>query len=223
MTSRLGITTHFRVTDQALFECWLESLDLRTVSRTVDEYFDTPDLSFYKKDVLIKLENNRILEIGRIAHNKYDTQTVRDQRLQQGRFFVPFDTTQISQLSECLAQAQLKKPHPFLFSYFLNVNGLKSLITFDQTRKTYRNKALPFINILVDELPLLGMFVTFELGSTAYLYSLNNFKSDIACLTKTLPIIPCEKDYMDLAIKSAGIEQHKQKQIDHKNLSVVLR
>ncbi len=218
MTHHLELATHFLVTDQMRFEHWITSLDLSSICRSIDEYFDTYHLSFYKRGIFIKLINKNTLEIDCTIHNPSGKDTDQDQQTQCYRFPVPFDSTQMSQFNECLTRTQLKKPHPFFFAHFLNTNHLQSFTTIDQTRKVYKTKDLPFINILVDELSLLGTFVTFELSSNVDLDTIDNIKSDIEHLTKTLFLSPYNGNYVDFALQATEITPNP---IDSKDLSAV--
>lgn len=145
----------YRLVEGGSLDQWIETLDLNIISRTTDEFFDTQNGTFFKRGIFIKLRNSHLLEISanpaHITEDRNAGYTIRDYH-----FPVPFDPHKMETFHELEGLIGLKRPHPFLFAHFLGCNKLRSLITLDKIRKTYRTATAHLITIAVDQFSGLG-------------------------------------------------------------------
>ena len=201
----------YRSVEGRSLDQWIESLDLNVISRATDEYFDTIDGAFFKRGIFIKLKNSHLLEISANPAHSHEVipseHTIRDYR-----FPVPFDPHKMGSFYELEELIGLKRPRPFMFSHFLGCNSLRSLVTLDKIRKTYKNQAAPLINIAIDQFSGLGTFVEFTAINSAVPYPVEAFTADVHRLVKNLPLIPFNDGFVELALRETDAELYLQGQ-----------
>lgn len=182
----------FYVTDENLFDQELETFSLLRMTRVTDEYFDTPEKSYYKKGIIIRLRNGHQLEIKSTPlHTNAQNTTFH--------FSVPFDQKEKEGFGLLTDLFCLKRPLPFSFAHFLGCNHLRTLVTLDRQTKVYTQGPLL---ITVDTLPHLGTFVTFNPQRIDHNCSLDEFDKDSTPRTLPLPfLIPFDSTYFDLAVQ----------------------
>lgn len=183
------IEKRFRVTDGDVFDQTLASLSLFRITRTTDEFFDTPDKTYYEKSVLIRLRNNVQLGINTTPRHDDNENTAL-------HFSVPFDQKEKEAFGILTELFDLKRPLPFSFPHFLGCNHLRHLVTLDHHIKVYTHGSL---FITVDTLPHLGTFVTF--GSQKSTESFEKTTREILSLAPTLPLEPIASSCLDLALQ----------------------
>lgn len=200
----------YRLVEGSTLDQWLETLDLCRISRTTEEYFDTPDGSFYKRGIFISLKNSRVLEIKPNPAHQNDDQKTNRSPFRNYHFPVPFDPEKMNDFNELEPLMGLKRPRPFLFSYFLGHNSLRSFVTLDKMRKTYKISTAPLITIAVDQFSGLGTFVEFESITSTTPYPINDFMADVKRLVANLPLLPFNSSYIEIALRETGTEFYLQ-------------
>lgn len=205
--------TCYRLIEGSNIDQWLETLDFKVISRTTEEFFDTQDGSFYKRGIFISLKNSQILEIKSNPAHLSDGQETNQVQFRNYRFPVPFDADKMSDFNELEALIGLKRPRPFLFSYFLTCNSLRSFVTLDKTCKMYRISTAPLITIAVNQFSGLGTFVEFEAINSKAPYSIEAFMKDVTRLIKNLPFLPFNANYVELALRETEAELYLQKRL----------
>lgn len=203
----------YRLVEGNTIDQWLETLDLGLISRTTEEYFDTQDGRFYKHGIFISLKNSHVLEIKSNPAHLVDEQETKQIQFRNYRFPVPFDPEKMNDFNELESLIGLKRPRPFLFSYFLGHNNLRSFVTLDKTRKTYRISTVPFIIISVDQFSELGTFIEFEAINSTVPYPIEYFMSDVNRLVKNLHLLPFSSNYVELALRETDAELYLQKRL----------
>lgn len=199
----------YRLADGANIDQWIDSLDLNVISRACDEFFDTQDAAFFKRGIFIKLRNSHLLEISpnpaHITEVGCTDYTIRDYR-----FPVPFDANKMGSFFELEKLIGLTRPRPFLFSHFLGCNGLRSFVTLDKIRKTYKINTAPLIRIGIDQFVGLGTFVEFTAIDSSVPYPLEAFTADVNRLIKPLPLIPFNSEFVEFALREKETELYLQ-------------
>jgi|GEM_PF-5240169 len=193
MTLPIELKKRFRVIDDTRIESWLEQFDLSSITRRVDEYYDTAEGDYHKKGVSIRLCNSKTLEI-KFNQNSPSTNPAH---CHEYRFAVPFARDQMSAFNALTDVLGLKCPTPFSFSYFLGNNRLKSLAVLDRIRKIYKT---PSLIITVDTLSELGTFIEFEAKKTPSPYPAADFAIEVNLLTADAPLVPIDSEYVELAL-----------------------
>lgn len=213
MTKYTELEARYRLKKGHSLDQWLEQLNLKRITRLVDEYFDTADGYFYKKGIFIRLRNDSALEIKFNPHHLTDLEAT--DHLQCHEYLFPLDKhafapNQLEEFNRLERLIGIKCPRPFSFSYFLGCNQLRSLITLDKSRKTYESTIAPRIRIDVDTFDELGTFVEFEAQTITAPYPTEHFLEDVQKLVRDLPLTPFNSGYVELALRETDEALYKQ-------------
>ncbi len=165
MTKHIEREIRYRLKEGSSIDAWIDTLDLKVVTRITDEYFDDSDGIFYKKGIFIRLRNEKVLEIKFNPAHLTDLQATDHIQYREYSFPISkhmFNPQQLEEFKELESLIGIKRPLPFSFSHFLGCNKLRSLIALDKVRKTYKTPSAPLVTIAVDQFAGLGTFVEFE-------------------------------------------------------------
>ncbi len=64
MTKHIEREIRYRLKKGCSIDAWIDTLNLKVITRITDEYFDDSDGNFYKKWIFIRLRNDKVLEIN---------------------------------------------------------------------------------------------------------------------------------------------------------------